>query len=407
MKKALITTLLIILLSAGIIFSAGNFNVSAEETQDHIYIESLDVSGYDVFFEVENADIKEVIIEYSYYEDDLLLSKLKRFDVVKVAINTSSGLSKYHFIKPSEALSFKIWRIANDSTLRSTMNGEFIYSELTALSEVKARVKQIIVDNDLITKEEIYSSSIAARNFKFVMHFDLVDEEGETVPIDNIIRLSVRYNVIQTGIVGNTESVSKVIEQTTFYPGTSFPFLIPERVTQNISHSFDEDYTWMIELGTYTSGPHIPIISPGNVTIDKTQLLTIDYMYDGVFYEDQVVIDEPYDKDDVIHVYPGTTDPYESIWVRLLDLVNNLDNIFSVILIVVGGLVGIFVLSLITKAFNIVKFIFKIAIGLVNFVLKIIKYIMVDIPGYLTKFILFLIVPKDRRKEHIDVSRYL
>jgi hypothetical protein len=399
MKKALITTFIAILLSAGIFFSAGNLNVSASETENHIYIESLQVSGTDIFFEVETTDVDKVILEYSYYKETILFSRLVRLNVQKVSINTTTGLSKYHFSKPNNALSMKIWRIANDSTIRSTVNGEYIYSEATALSQVQARVKQIIVDNDLITKERIYSDSLAAKNYRFVMHFDLVDEEGVPIDIDRIIRLGAKFNVIQTGLISSTTTKNLIIEETTFYPQSYFPFFVPERITQNIDQSFDTNYTWMVDLGSFTAGPHIPFIAPADITLEKTQLLTIDYVFEGVFYNDQVVIDEPYDSEDIIDVIPGTTDPATGLWDRLDELFGNLENSIKTIIIIVVGLGVILVLSLLFKTFSLVKNIF---IGL----WKIIKFIVIEIPKALVSFIKFLFIPRSNRKERENVNRY-
>jgi hypothetical protein len=399
MKKALITTFIAIVLSAGIFFSAGNLNVSASETENHIYIESLQVSGTDIFFEVETTDVDKVILEYSYYKETILFSRLVRLNVQKVSINTTTGLSKYHFSKPNNALSMKIWRIANDSTIRSTVNGEYIYSEATALSQVQARVKQIIVDNDLITKERIYSDSLAAKNYRFVMHFDLVDEEGVPIDIDRIIRLGAKFNVIQTGLISSTTTKNLIIEETTFYPQSYFPFFVPERITQNIDQSFDTNYTWMVDLGSFTAGPHIPFIAPADITLEKTQLLTIDYVFEGVFYNDQVVIDEPYDSEDIIDVIPGTTDPATGLWDRLDELFGNLENSIKTIIIIVVGLGVILVLSLLFKTFSLVKNIF---IGL----WKIIKFIVIEIPKALVSFIKFLFIPRSNRKERENVNRY-
>ncbi len=399
MKKALITTIIAILLSAGIFFSAGNLNVSASETENHIYIESLQVSGTDIFFEVETTDVDQVILEYSYYKETILFSRLVRLNVQKVSINTTTGLSKYHFSKPNNALSMKIWRIANDSTIRSTVNGEYIYSEATALSQVQARVKQIIVDNDLITKERVYSDNIAAKAYRFVMHFDLVDEENNPIDIDRIIKLSAKFNVVQSGLISTTTTKNLIIEETTFYPQSYFPFFVPQRITQNIDQSFDTNYTWMVDLGSYKSGPHIPFIAPGDVTLDKTQLLTIDYVFEGVFYNDQVVIDEPYDSDDIIDVIPGTTDPVTNLWERLDELFGNLDNAIKTILIIVAGLGVVLVLSLLFKTFSLLK---NISIGL----FKVIKFIVIGIPKGFIKLIWFLIVPRSDRKERENVNRY-
>lgn len=400
MKKALISLLIVISLSAGIFFSAGSLTVKALETNSHVFIHTLEIEDSNVYFEVENPDVDQVIVEYSFLKNDILFSKLDTINVNKFSVNTADGLSRYHFVKPYQGLSLKIWRIIDTDSMKSTINGEYIYSPQTSLSAVQNRVKQIIVDNDLITKEGGYTDLITDKAYTFYMHFDLIDEEGNNVPIDNIIRLSVSFDIVQTGfLINKTIPKEFVIEETSYIPSTYFPFFVPGYVQTNIKRSFDSDYTWMVNLGTYLSGVNIPILAPGDVTLDKTQLLTIDYVYDGVFYEDQVIIDEPYDKEDVLHVNPGTTDPYTSIWDKLETLFANLDNAINVILMVVIGFVAILAISLIAKVFTFVKFVGKM-------ILKIIKFIL-DLPGYFIKFILFLIIPKEKRKERINASRYL
>jgi len=407
MKKALISILLSIILSAGIIFSADSITIQAEES--HEFIESMVVSGRDVFFEVEHPNVANVIVEYSYQVNELLFSKLVRLRTQKVSIDTSTGLTKYYFRMPSEALSFKIWRLGNNSTISSTANGEYIRSEASALSNVDLRVKQLIIDNDLITKEFGYTSDVATRAYKFVMHFDIIDEEGNPVNISNIIRVNVRFNVVQKGLINSTTSKEITIEENEVIVSSwaVFPYFKNEIVKTNISRSFDSRYTWMIDLGTYKTGIGLPGGFLADVTLDKTQLLTIDYVFDGVFFNDQVVIDEPYDQDDVLHVNPGTTDPYTNIFDSIGNLFDNLSSAFNIMIIIIISIAAIVVLTLFSKVFSIVSFVGKAIIKLIQLKLKILKYLMVDIPGYLIKFILFLIIPKEKRKEHIYVSRHL
>ena len=401
MKKALITLILTIMLSAGIFFSADNLKINAEDNESHIFIESMLVSGSDVFFETEDSYTSKIIIEYSYLQDNILFSKLDRISVQKVSIDPNTNLSKYHFKKPSNSLSFKIWRIISGDNIRSTANGEYILSEENALSKVEVRVKQIIVDNDLITKERQYTDNIALKVYKFVMHFDLIDEEGNPIDIDRILRLNVKFDVIQTGafLKAKTYTYNFEIEETTFIPTAYFPYFINESVVRNIDSSFDENYTWMVTLGTFQSGANIPVIAPGDVNIDKTQLLTIDYVFDGVFYEEQIVIDEPYDKDDVINVIPGTTDPVTNLWEKINELFGSLDSAIEIIIAIAIGLAVIVVISLVFKVFNLAK-------GLIITSYKIIKFIVIGIPKGIIKFFMFLLVPKSDRKERKNVNRY-
>ncbi|MDD4069834.1 MAG: hypothetical protein PHF05_05215, partial [Candidatus Izemoplasmatales bacterium] len=359
------------------------------------------VSGSDVFFETEDSYTSKIIIEYSYLQDNILFSKLDRISVQKDSIDPNTNLSKYHFKKPSNSLSFKIWRIISEDNIRSTANGEYILSEENALSNVEVRVKQIIVDNDLITKERQYTDNIALKVYKFVMHFDLIDEEGNPIDIDRIVRLNVKFDVIQTGafLKAKTYTYNFEIEETTFIPTAYFPYFINESVVRNIDSSFDENYTWMVTLGTFQSGANIPVIAPGDVNIDKTQLLTIDYVFDGIFYEEQIVIDEPYDKDDVINVIPGTTDPVTNLWEKINELFGSLDSAIEIIIAIAIGLAVIVVISLVFKVFNLAK-------GLIITSYKIIKFIVIGIPKGIIKFFMFLLVPKSDRKERKNVNRY-
>jgi len=153
-----------------------------------------------------------------------------------------------------------------------------------------------------------------------------------------------------------------------------------------------------------------------SVNLDQTTILTIDYYYDGVFYQDAEVVDEPYDVEDIIDVIPGTTTPIDTLWNKILEWI--LANPETAIMIV-GALIAIVIIGKILSTIKILVDLLKsvlksvwwvvktIFIGIYYFVYYVLKFIFVIVPKGIGKFIYFLFVPYDRRQLKESESIYI
>jgi hypothetical protein len=247
----------------------------------------------------------------------------------------------------------------------------------------------------------------------FTMHFNLVDDLGSQVPIDRIHSIDVKFDVINTtlGIVikNHAEKTIMATETRNTVITPVWPHIIPASVIQHISRSSVAGYRWQLNLGSFNYQLLI-----GDVTLDKTQLLQIDYYYDGYFFQDQEIIDEPYAWEDIVDVVPDPT-PEGFLWDILAWI---MENPWTAAMIAVG----IILASLVAKALSVLGVVIQIVKEFVKFVLLVLKYfflavwwvlklIIIGIPKGIIKFIWILLVPAEKRrasgKDIIYVSRSL
>jgi hypothetical protein len=248
----------------------------------------------------------------------------------------------------------------------------------------------------LITREYVYSQLGASYNFN--IHFNLEDNDGNRIPIDRIVRVSYAFDVVKTelwGLITQRTPEQVTIEETTYQPLQLYPYFDFPRVRANIEESDENGFDWTVDLGTYSAAGKL-----GSIKLDQTQMLTIEYFYEGEFFEEDDVVDIPYDQEDIVDVNPD--------WVNSIkDWIAKLNNTFMMVVIGLGAILVMLVLMFITKLFTVVKFIFTVIYKVLYYSLLLIKFIMVDIPRYIIKFIIFMIVPSDKRKEQTHVGRYL
>ena len=417
MKKTLITIILTILITVGAY--ASTVSVLADSYPNISYI---DKDGSQVIFTVDNQDLEKVVIEYTFTVGDILMSRLEEFYVM--TFSTNQDTKTYKVNVPEEALSVKIWRVINSDDQIMSLTGtlEWDNSDNDKISDVETRLKTIYIDNDLITRESNLTGvgTVLQSAWTFRMHFNLDDALGETIPVDHIYSLKVSYDVIRTTMgIKTTTSITKDIQENVTTRTQYWPFFYPSTIINNIRESIDDDYDWMVNLGTYTDvdGPITSFLS--DVTIDQTTVLAISYVYNGVFYEDQEVQDEPYDSDDIVDVVPGTTDPIQTIGDWLDSLGKTLKNIVIILIVILAILIislvlkGVrFVASIIKLFFTTIKWVGIIIYTTIKYIILGIVWIVksiLKIPGILINMLLFLFVPKNaRRKESLsDVSRYI
>lgn len=411
MKKTLITILLAIIMSVGAFASADI--VSAEEASVIPLGYSLIKRTDDVLeFTVSMENLEEAIIEYSFYSNNVLMSKLLQVDITHELCVLGTDENVFAMTLPEEALSVIVWRVITSDDEIKSLSGSFEYTESpeTAIPAVETRVKQIYVENKLVTREQnaVVSGVGLVSGYTFRMHFDLNDEFEEPIPIDYIYSVSVEYDVVTSYFWGvfpgftSHESFELVSGETRNMDG--WPFLRPYTVYESIEESFDNGYDWLITLGTYESDT----LNTKIVQIDNVELLTISYFYDGVFYDRETVIDEPYDSDDVIDVLPGTIDPVTSLLDQLTNMFETLSTTVRIILAVLGFI-------LLILAFIFIKGLFTTLIGIgkgIIWVLKafynLLKFLVYVIPKTIIKGIVFLFIPQTKRKErNRNASRYI
>jgi len=401
-KKALISIVLAILMSAGIFLSADIKTVSAQSIPLTYEVKKDNYSNGIVI--IDGDYYVKAVVEYTFYSNDILMSRLETINLVFELCEIGTNRNHFSFSLPDNALSFKVWRVIDDNDYIRSLDGdnEYIHSIGTSIDDVETRLKTIYITDDLITKEAGYSETASVWIFK--MHFNVEDANGNKIPISKIHSLEVEYYVVKSffgGLFKDRQYVHKKIEATEQRNSMVWPYIIPQSVVQNIKQSYDSQnrYDWMVDLGSAS----VPRLTGSDVTIDQTSVLKISYYYQGQFYQDIDVVDEPYPGEDVIPVTPGTTDPL----ISLAQWFENLGETLKYILIGVLVLIGIALLSLVLKVLGALKTIVIGGYKMIILLFKFIKFIVIGIPKAFINFFVFLIVPKERRKEQRHVSRYL
>lgn len=408
MKKALIILLLSIILSAGLYFNPAH-GIIADIIPT---ISEPGKSSTTAHFFTSDSDLKQAIIEYTFLSNGVYMSKLKTMDIKLAAQNTSMTVNKYTFTLPAEALAFKVWRVITYGDYIKSVSGSNVYSSGSySMEGIEVRLKTLYIYDDLITREQALSSTggLLQTSKQFWMHFRAVDALGNKVPIDRIHNIKVEFDVVNTyiGFIESRTHVVKTIQATENRSLTVWPFIYPAHVVTLIKESThlrddnivgNEIYDWMVNLGSYDySWP------ASSVNLDQTTVLTIDYYYNGVFYDDQEVVDKPYDMDDVVDVLPGTTTPSESLWLKIWEWIKA--NPETAIMILVGLIASIIIgkvlstIKIVVELFGAllkgVGWIFKMIFKAIYYILY---FIIILIPKGFIKFVYFLFTPYEKRQ---------
>ncbi|MFA7097608.1 MAG: hypothetical protein WC383_14160, partial [Gammaproteobacteria bacterium] len=172
MKKALTSIIIAIIVSAGILFSADMNTVSASTIPLTYELDKTNTQGY---ITISEENLVKAIVEYTFYSNGILMSKLESIDLVFESCEIGSDRNNYSFILPEEALSFKVWRVIDDLDQIKSLDGdhEFISEVGTGINDVETRIKTLYINDDLITKEPGYSETAEVWIFK--MHFNVED----------------------------------------------------------------------------------------------------------------------------------------------------------------------------------------------------------------------------------------
>lgn len=408
MKKALIILLLSLILSAGLYFNPAH-GIIAEVIPT---ISEPGKSGTTAYFFSSEPDLKQAIIEYTFLSNGVYMSKLKTMDLTLTAQNTTQTVNKYSFTIPTEALAFKVWRVITQGDYIKSVSGSNVYTSGSySMEGIEVRLKTLYINDDLITREQSLSNTggLLQTSKQFWMHFRVVDAMGEKVPIDRIHSINVEFDVVNTyiGFIDSRTHVVKTIQATENRSLSVWPFIYPSHVVTLIKESThlrddnivgNEIYDWMVNLGSYDySWP------ASSVNLDQTTILTIDYYYNDVFYDDQEVVDKPYDMDDIVDVIPGTVNPATSLFTKIWDWIKA--NPDTAIMILVGLLVTFIIgkiLSTIKIVVEVLGFVFKGIGWIFKMIFKVIYYILyffiVLIPKGFIKFVYFLFVPYEKRQ---------
>ncbi len=412
MKKALIILILSLILSAGLYFSPAH-GIMADVVPT---ISEPGKSGTSAYFFSTDSDLKQAIVEYTFMSNGVYMSKLKTMDIKLSAQNPSMTVNKYAFTIPTEALAFKVWRVITSGDYIKSVSGNNIYTSGSySMDGIEVRLKTLYITDDLITREQAVGNvgGLLSTAKQFWMHFRVEDALGEKVPIDRIHSIKVEYDIVRNyvGLIDSRTHVVKTIQAQENRSMTVWPFIYPAHVITHIKQSThlrddniigNEIYDWMVDLGTYDyTWP------ASSVNLDQTTILTIDYYYNGVFYQDSEVVDKPYDLEDVVDVLPGTTDPTESLWLKIWEWIKA--NPDTAVMIVVG-LIAVIIIgkilstikifmdilkSVLKSAWWVIKTIFK---GIYYFVYYVLKFIFVWVPMGIGKFLYFLFVPYEKRQ---------
>jgi hypothetical protein len=261
----------------------------------------------------------------------------------------------------------------------------------------------LIISDDLVTKEPVWSDIAGIAKYAFRMQFNVEDQEGNSIPIDHIYSLEVEFNVVKTTfwVITSEQEQTKLIKATEQRNYLAWPFIYSDTVVNAIEPSNDSQnrFDWMFELGTYS----INIVPGASITVDETTVIKLSYFYNGEFYNDVDVIDEPYDGEDVIPFIPGTTDPITSI----IDWIAQVGSTLKFILIAVVALIALAAISLVFKTLGFIKSLLVGGYKLIILLFKLIRYIVFGIPKAIINFVVFLLIPKAQRKENRNVSRYI
>lgn len=408
MKKALISIILIITISAGIFFSAGSY-VSADTLRT---VDSIEVDGSQVSFYAEYGYYDTIQVQYTYLEDEVLITRVDNYPVNNNSTRISDQWNQYIFTIDDRALSFIIRRAMNDSVVQQFNDNEYIESEQTRVENAQMSVHQVVINEDLITKNPVYSES--GQLYEFWIHFNAEDSEGNIIPIDQIVKATYTYEVVAKnwGQFYTRDSVTIDIDPYIEYDAPLFspvfPFVTHPWVEEQIKPSDEEGFTWMIDLGTYRASSKFRFVS--DVNIDQTQLIRIEYYSEGEFIATDDIIDEPYDMEDIR--YDGFFSDIQDILVKINDALGSLGDTMRIIIYVIVAILAIILLLLVFKAINLVIMLFKLVATLFKYAAlvlkyaamagyKIAKFIMWDSTILTIKFIFYLFIPKKSRKERV------
>jgi|GEM_PF-1161483 len=418
MKKALVTFLIVFMISAGIIFPA----VSPVYADGGVNVISIGKTSSVGYFYLPDEGYQRAMIEYTFMSNDILFSTLVDKIITPNGSNLDGTAYRYEVNLPAETLSYKVWRVVSQyNNSQSTLGANEYLVSGSGIDDVETRLKTIYITEDYITKERVFSD--ISTQYKFNMHFNVDDAMGETIPIDHIHSLKAEFDVVSSslfGLVKTTSHVIKDIEATETRNATIWPYIYPATVVNNIQESYygeddnilgNEDYDWMVTIGTFSA----PGIIGSDITLDQTTVLSISYYYDGVFYQDMEVVDEPYDSEDIDIVIPGTTTVIEDGWSSIFSWVtDNWQLILKGLAVVAGFIIVGKVLSAIKAFMDVLKFILQgiwLFIKGIGYVIKyfflaigyVLYFIVIMIPKGIGKSLYWLFVPSDkrlRRKEH-------
>ena len=398
MRKALISLVLCLFVSVGFILT-DTVTVSAES---EVMITSIGKSGTNGYFQSSVSNYKAAIIEYTFVMNDITMSRLLKTNIYKSSSN--QVMTEYTFTLPDEALSFKVWRVIDTDVMIKSTSGlnEYIQGTST-FDSVQTRIKTVYITEDLITREIIYPNISGVINSKFTMHFNIEDEVGNEVPIDYIHSVRVKFDIVkESWFLTTTTPMDIVIEDTSRTPITIWPFVLPPKGISLISPSNTEEYTWSIILGEF------PGTTTQQVSVADTSIITIDYYYNGVFYQDVEVVDEPYDADDIVDLPPSTSFPNVILLMNKIVewILNNPGTAATILFAIIALLILVKLLSGVKMIIQMLVWIIKGLIKTLIFIIKysayaiggILYFIVFLVPKALFNMFYFLFTPKEKRK---------
>jgi hypothetical protein len=395
MKKALITIIMIMTLSAGILFSAGN-HISANELTS---IDSITVNDNQATFYAEYRNYDAIQVQYTYIENDILITKLSNISIDNIASRVIDGWYLYQFELPSNALSFIIRQGMDGLVIDQFTNNEYIFSQDTRVQNADMSIKQIVINEDLITKKPVWSDW--GQLYEFVIHFNIEDENGDQIPIDRIASVTYEYDVVNKELFNTTRTPMTIeIDESTYNQGANFipvfPYYVNDWITNNIYESEQDGYTWSVNLGQYRASSSLEFLS--DVNIDQTQMIHIEYYSEGTYISTDEIVDDPYDQEDIV---------YTTFFEQIKDLINNLGDSLQIIMYIAIAIVGLLVISLVLKIFGLLKFIGKLISKTIKLLYRVAKFIVWDSTKHTVKLIWLLIVPREKRKERgYNANRY-
>lgn len=384
MKKALITILMIMTLSAGILFSAGN-HISAEEL---VPIDSITVDGEQAKFYAEYRYYDAVQIQYTYSENDILITKLANISANNVAKRVIDGWYLYEFEIPSNTLSFIIRQGMDGLVVDNFSNNEYILSQDTRVQNADMSIKQVVINEDLITKHAVWSDWGAL--YEFVIHFNIEDENGDQIPIDRIASVTYEYDVVKKEFFNTDRTPMEIkIDESTYNQGASFipffPYYINDWVTDNIYESEEDGYTWSVNLGQHRVFSPLPLIS--DVNIDQTHMIHIEYYSEGNYISTDEIVDDPYDQEDIV---------YNTLFDNIKNLFNSLGDSLRIIMYVVIGIAVLLGIGLVFKVIGLIK-------GFILTFYRVVKLVLRLVKGVVR--LLFVSKKVKKRKEQYYVNR--
>lgn len=390
MKKTLVTILLAIIMSVGVYTSTDNVIYAAESNP-------INIEGGKGYFWTSYGDVDYITYEYTYYMDDVLYSELDRVKASAEANTIDNSNYQYSFNLDSKTLSFRVWNLvlSSEEIVYPEETLEYNFSEETSISNVQLRLKTIFIDDDMLIKKFL-TSDIIGSHYEFILNFNVEDVLGETIPIDSIYSLSVKYDLLSNtwGIFNSSKEVKKEIFATEegdildvwpdYYASIKMDAI---DWRNNITESDYSGFDWAVSICT------VDQVWKEEKTLDQTQVLTISYYYNGVFYEDSIVEHDPIDTEEIIE--EGS--PWESLSETFSSLETTLTLIVTLVILIVVILALIYVNNLIKMVIHI----FKGAWFLL-------KLVFIKIPIGIWKALKFLFIPKNKRKEHKKyVGRYI